>query len=561
MEGHVLLGAPLAVAPSLDTIPGSPAPTPSLHEPEEPPPSPSIEAGPSDLTSDGGSRRSSTSVLPIAGSYFPAPSTSLPGQHSTSGASTPGERLRPFPLAIPSGTLENSIFSPDPEQGPSREDPRGQGRSFTFPLKPAFILNTPRRRRREGSGDSLVDEPLGFSGELIRESSDSVKVLERPMPGRRRSSTFSTNTSKPTDSRGESRRASLAVAITPTRSFKAFRRRRASISLAPAEAEYLVDEMPHWPAMVRQEERRISPSANNLPFSYQQPADSEYTLESVSTVATVRPLAVSPRKSSLTAALEAHVQSGRLGLSDVPGSLSKQPIEVIIPDDMVIPHEPPPRRSSLDYGSRVIFELKPSYDSDAQHTTILHTDVRSILSTSHTGTDTSASADTYSPSQSSKEHPLSSASTSLSRSAKSGKEGSEEHDGTLSAVRLQRSLEWEARQNRHRMRLERRRMILLELVETEVAYAEDLKNLVQVYLPQLYALPSLSERSADLVARNSAELLDVHTQLAAKMVDVLKKEGLSYELQPELLISRKFERISRRLAALFVDEVSLGDLV
>lgn len=103
-------------------------------------------------------------------------------------------------------------------------------------------------------------------------------------------------------------------------------------------------------------------------------------------------------------------------------------------------------------------------------------------------------------------------------------------------------------------------MILLELVGTEVAYALDLKTLVQVYLPQLHALPSISERTADLVARNSAALLDFHTQLASKMVDILKEEGLDYESQPELFISGKLERISRRLAGLFVDEVSPGVL-
>ncbi len=133
-------------------------------------------------------------------------------------------------------------------------------------------------------------------------------------------------------------------------------------------------------------------------------------------------------------------------------------------------------------------------------------------------------------------------------------------DRELSAVRLQRSLEWEARQIRQRRRLEKRRMILLELVETEVAYAQDLKTLVQVYLPQLYALPSVSERTADFIARNSAALLQFHVQLAGKMVDVLKKEGLGYESQPELFMAGKLERISRRLASLFVDQVSDGPL-
>ena len=99
-------------------------------------------------------------------------------------------------------------------------------------------------------------------------------------------------------------------------------------------------------------------------------------------------------------------------------------------------------------------------------------------------------------------------------------------------------------------------MILLELVETEVGYMEDLKTLVLVYLPQLYALPSVSERTADLVARNARDLLDIHIRLANKMVEVLKEEHLGYEPHPEPMVSKQLERVSRRLAAIFVEEVS-----
>jgi len=574
----VILGAPLAVAPSLYTIPGSSAPTPALYEQEEPPPPPplSLEAGHLDipLHPEDGSQRSSISFLPIPGSYFPLPPSPIPGHYHSSGNSTLNERPRPSPLNIPSSTPEKPVFSFHPEQGPSRSESRGKERNLSLPLKPPFSLTPPviRRRRREGSADSSADEEASSVGiwtvEVTRESSDSSKSSRIPKTGRRRASTISHPITEPPTPLAQNRRVSLAMAMTPTRSLKVFRRRRASISIGPAEAEHQAKAMPHWPAMATQEARRISPTAaNQLPFSYQQPADSEYTIESVSTVATVRPLstpAISPRASSLAAALEAHAQNRGaivLGLSDVPGSPSDRSIEVVIPDDMVMPHNPPPRRSSLDYGSRVIFELKPSFEPDLPSAIIAHTDVRSILSSSLTNTETSLSADAYSPSpSSSKDHPLSSATTSLSRSAKSGKEGSDEMDRELSAVRLQRSLEWEARQIRQRRRLEKRRMILLELVETEVAYAQDLKTLVQVYLPQLYALPSVSERTADFIARNSAALLQFHVQLAGKMVDVLKKEGLGYESQPELFMAGKLERISRRLASLFVDQVSDGPL-
>jgi hypothetical protein len=248
-----------------------------------------------------------------------------------------------------------------------------------------------------------------------------------------------------------------------------------------------------------------------------------------------------------------------LGLSNVTDS--HQIGDIFVPDDMVMPHGPPPRHSSLDMGVRL--DTHPKYIEPEP--LLGSTDMRSVVSGSITGTDTSASAEFLSTSPSSKEHPLSSATTSLSRSAKSSKEGalSDEKDAALSAIRLQRSLEWEARQGRHRRRMEKRRMILLELVETEVAYTEDLKTLVQVYLPQLYALPSVSERTADLVARNAKELLDIHLKMAGRMVEVMKEESLGYEPEhPEPIVCKQLERVSRRLAAIFVEEVgeiSLND--
>ena len=558
MEGHALLGASLAVAPSLDTIPGSTSPTPALLEQEDLPPPLLCDIGTFEITaSDNGSRSSSLVPVPVQGSYFPAPPTSSPGQAFPSRASTPGERSRPPALSIPSASADGPLFSAYPDPGPSRPESRSKGRSFTFPLKPSFALQpgAARRRSREGSEDSSADEQSTNKG---REMSGPV------IPSRRRASSISSLAFSDLPAREDQHRSSHAAPIIPTRSFRTAGGRRASISLAS-------EAMTHWPVMASQEARRISPKADQLPYSYTEPADadSEYTLESVSTVATLRPLDISPRTSSLTAAIAAHAQGGVtivLGLPNITGSSSDQPIEVVIPEDMAIPHEPPPRRSSLDFGSRVIFELKPSYDTDS-HPTIAHVDIHSILSSSLTGTDnsvtgtdTSASADTYSPSPSTKAHPLSSATTSLSRSAKSGQEGSDEKDGALSAVRLQRSLEWEARQDRHHRRVEKRRMILFELVETEVSYVEDLRILVQVYLPQLYALPSVFERSAGLIARNSAGLLEFHAQFLTRMVDILKEEGLCYESQPELFMSRKLERISRRLAALFVDEVSFDCL-
>ena len=183
-------------------------------------------------------------------------------------------------------------------------------------------------------------------------------------------------------------------------------------------------------------------------------------------------------------------------------------------------------------------------------------DGQSLLSSSMTNTETSLSADAlFSPQASDDKHPLSSATTSLSRSAKSGNEGKDEVEAAISAIRLQRSLEWEARQNRHWNKMQKRKMILLELVETEVAYAEDLKRLVDIYLPHLAAMPGVSERTVDMVVRNAPHLLELHSGLAKRMVEILKEEGLTYEHQPEPLVAGKIERAARRLSALFLEEV------
>jgi hypothetical protein len=134
--------------------------------------------------------------------------------------------------------------------------------------------------------------------------------------------------------------------------------------------------------------------------------------------------------------------------------------------------------------------------------------------------------------------------------------GVADQETRMNAIRLQRSLEWEARQIRHRRKLEKRKLIILELVETEVGYVDDLTTLVHVYLPQLYALPNVSSHTAEHIARNAGELLEVHSKLVTSMVDVLKYEDVGYA--PDLAddVAGKLERVSRKLALLFVENVS-----
>lgn len=145
----------------------------------------------------------------------------------------------------------------------------------------------------------------------------------------------------------------------------------------------------------------------------------------------------------------------------------------------------------------------------------------------------------FSPSGTSKSLP--STKTSLSRSARSGREGSGDIDVDLASGQ---------QPQQSKVQLDKRRMILLEIVETEVTYVRDLRALVHIYLPQLAALPHVSERIHQLIVRNTAELLDFHIGLVGHMVDILKFSGLSYESSD----AHTIDTVTKGLADLFVSE-------
>ncbi|GMK58737.1 hypothetical protein CspeluHIS016_0601790 [Cutaneotrichosporon spelunceum] len=132
---------------------------------------------------------------------------------------------------------------------------------------------------------------------------------------------------------------------------------------------------------------------------------------------------------------------------------------------------------------------------------------------------------------------LPSTKTSLSRSVRNGKEGDELKKAELAQV--------------SQALLDRRRMILLEIVETEVTYVHQLRALVFVYFPQLAVLPFISERIHQHIARNSVDLLEFHVQFAAHMVDILKYSGLGYDMCD----SETLDSVTKDLANLFVREV------
>lgn len=279
------------------------------------------------------------------------------------------------------------------------------------------------------------------------------------------------------------------------------------------------------------------------PFAYPQSAN--HQLEQVSTYTTVKPLStpsiIPSRRSSLIGA------SGLIS-PDIDYDA------VILPD--AVPPTPPPRRSSLSFGPDQIIAIGSAVPPSPRGNT-------SVLSASATSTEAS-SGEFFSPTLS-HQHPLSSATTSLSRSAKSGKDKEAEDNEaeikqvstSLAALRLQRSLEWEAKQARRRRRLEKRKMILLELVETEVAYAEDLRLLVQVYLPQLSALPSITPKMASVIGRNAGDLLVIHSGISVEMVEILRQEQLGFRCVADEQLEGKVERVSRRIAGLLVNNVRL----
>ncbi|WWC90227.1 uncharacterized protein L201_005160 [Kwoniella dendrophila CBS 6074] len=627
MDSLIVVHPSTLAIPTLEPIPQSVAPTPSLRE--SPPPN---EAGPANTNSNsnipldhqqslpspsdfaGSSRRSSiSSYYPIPGSYFPGPSNSKQYYDASSGTNTPSEKPRPSPINIPAATPDEPLFSAYPDTGSSKPDIKGKGKAFHLPLKPSFNLSNTslsRRRRNEEAEESSADEwrmPVASSSRYPQahhthhshhvqshphhNSPSRPKSPIRNKPARKRAATitngpavseFATHRKSASTSAAEDEKQSHSPnrtlrlgAVPRPKSLGGFRRRRASVGSGPIEVEY---EPPgsknHWKKMPEEVAQKFD--SPPLPFSYQQPQRSDYTLQSVSTTTTVRPFAshadpqgsdmvplIAPRRSSLSG-VEPPIL---LGLTNISRTLPAGGVDIIIPEDMVMPHDPPPRGSSLDQDG-VVVEIKSKEDPSitASASAIIVDDhEHPLLSASLTNTDTSTteSAAAFSPSTSSKEHPLSSATTSLSRSAKSGKEGNEDDDvddkdASLSAIRLQRSLEWEAKQNRLRRKLEKRIMIILELAETEVAYTEDLRTLCHVYLPQLAALPSVNERNAKMVARNTEDLLVFHAVFAGKMVEILKEEGLGYDYarDGELGSAGKVDRISRKIAALFVDDIT-----
>jgi hypothetical protein len=258
-------------------------------------------------------------------------------------------------------------------------------------------------------------------------------------------------------------------------------------------------------------------------YDFLKEENSSYTLQSVSMVSGVRPLSPIPLAS------------------------------------------PPPRSSSLIHSKEALLRLSGlSISGDHLGRHIPDVDIDRFVA--ETTSDMNAAADavsfvseplTSSPSVMTKSLPPSTK-TSLSRSARSGKEssaGGADH-GIDDTEAIQDDTSGDHKDNKRaakeRVLIEKRRMILLEIVETEITYVHDLQALVHIYLPQLAALPSVSERILSLVVRNTTDLLQFHVQFAAHLVDILKYCGMGYEEAPADTV----DTVTKRVSELFVREVS-----
>lgn len=214
-----------------------------------------------------------------------------------------------------------------------------------------------------------------------------------------------------------------------------------------------------------------------------------------------------------------------LNLPPIPIS-ADHPADLLSLADLTISHKNVPKRSS-SLGKHLLL----SQDVPPR-TTSLHCDPNAMDNVSLVSiSDPSLSSPSILTTS------LPSTKTSLSRSVRNGKEGDELKRAELAHV--------------SQALLDRRRMILLEIVETEVTYVHQLRALVYVYLPQLAVLPFVSDRIHQHIARNSVDLLEFHVQFAAHMVDILKYSGLGYDVCE----SETLDSVTKELANLFVREV------
>lgn len=303
-------------------------------------------------------------------------------------------------------------------------------------------------------------------------------------------------------------------------------------------------------------ERRESVHSNSQhqPYTWGNSSDAMFTLQSVSTIAAGVPL-VSPapsQRGSNTGGGDFFSSKallpGSLGLTD-----QDPPLDINLSALSIITSDPTCGNVSSDAPLSPL-QMSP----DLEHSGFV--DQRMSMPSM---TETSSGAGTA-------EVLLSSASTSLSRTSKNARDGKDrEKDQTDSDMQIindtdsgitSEQLSWalENRFETKRRRVDKRKYILVELVETEMAYTDHLRDLVHIYLPQLAALSIVTPAQHSAIGRNLKEMLYFHEQLTNRMVDVFKEEGLGTNTItiPGMDEGIRVERIARKIAAVFVEDVS-----
>ncbi|KAJ9118939.1 hypothetical protein QFC24_005905 [Naganishia onofrii] len=297
--------------------------------------------------------------------------------------------------------------------------------------------------------------------------------------------------------------------------------------------------------------------SDDQPYPWTNTSDAMFTLQSVSTIAAGVPL-VSPAPSQRShPAVNDFFSSKTL----LPGSLG---LTEEIDKKVYAPIDP----REIDYPA---LQIDTTGRPHTEHSGETHSPMQMSPDLERSGfvdqgmsmpsmTETSSGACTA-------EFLLSSASTSLSRSTKNGKE--KDTDGGIQVVQHgqqdiseQLSLALETQLETSKSRVDKRKYILVELIETEMAYTDHLRDLVHIYLPQLAALSIVSPSAHTAIGRNLKEMLYFHEQLINRMVDVLKEEGFGTNLTtiPGMEESVRVERIARKIAAVFVEDASGFDM-
>lgn len=277
-------------------------------------------------------------------------------------------------------------------------------------------------------------------------------------------------------------------------------------------------------------------------FAYVANVDADFTLESISTVTHTKPL-VSPALSGRgarrpSAAVNDFFSSKAicddLPLPPAPSSALPSPQQL---DEAL-------QRGNASSSSQLLVDLYTPGPRDGHLLSPVDDGIEAASSESgkrHSlpsdGCSFAAPEDRFS----------SSASTSVSRHS----DGSKWDDYLVEQQqRLQKRLQ----------RMHRRKHILVELVETEATYVNQLQDLVEVYFPIIAARGVFTMQQLVAISSNVQQLMSLHEVLLKSMVTVLQEEGLGSDAALSEEECATIDRIEDRLAEILLNNADQFDL-